>query len=801
MRLLITISLFCSVVFSGISQLSTSVQNPVTLVQNVLLGDPGITVSNISFQGHPDAIGSFSAPNTNLGIQSGIIMTTGKITGNLDGPMGPNNSPSAGYDNLRGGYPLLTNIVGNSTHNASVLSFDFQTCSDSIEFRYVFGSEEYPEYVGSQFNDVFGFFISGPGFTGQQNIARLPNGSVVAINSVNNGNTNPAPNVNPTGPSNPQYFVPNGNGNQTPYNQSSMYIQYDGFTRVLTAKVKIQCNATYRLVLAIADVGDAIYDSGIFLEAKSFKSTDPLKVSYSITNRVFTEPNVLAEPCSEARIRLNRTNCNINNPLTVNITTSGTATNGVDYQTIPASVTIPAGSLFTEFNLSPILDAFAEGTENVFFTFNYLDNCGEPKTQELELFIRDIEPLTLALSSTDVTCPEDDVIISSTVTGGGEPYRYLWNTGDTTPTITVNPLVTETYTLSVTDNCIGQTLTQSITVNVPVFTPIVITGSPDITEICPYLPATLTASASGGFGGYTYQWSSSNGEMLGTSTSQSVTPPRTTTYTITVTDMCGITESHDIIYTITSPPLIVELNPDVEICPGDSVHLTSVVTGGYGQHYYHWPHSGEITPDVWVNPMVSTNYLLVVSDECQTFSVSEMVRVIVVKPTANFQMSSRVPFNNIELTFQNLSINATTYEWDFGDGNTSTDVHPNNTYTHPGDYVVTLIATDEKGCKDTIQKVITILEEYYIYVPNTFTPGNDRVNEVFKAVTVNISNLKTTIYNRWGERIFTSDKVNFEWDGTYKGASVPDGTYTYKITYITRRGIEGKLVGHVNVLR
>jgi gliding motility-associated-like protein len=800
MRLLITISLFCSVVFSGFSQLSTTIQNPVTLVQNVLLGDPGITVSNISFQGAPGAIGSFSAPNTNLGIQSGIIITTGNISGNGNGPLGPNNSPSAGHDNGTGGYGLLTGIVGNSTHNASVLSFDFQTCSDSIEFRYVFGSEEYPEYVGSQFNDIFGFFISGPGFAGQQNIARLPNGSVVAINNVNNGNTAPAAGVNPTGPSNPQYFVPNGNGSQTPYNQSNIYIQYDGFTRVLTAKAKIQCNATYRLTLAIADVGDPFFDSGIFLEAKSFKSTDPLKVSYSVTNRAFNEPNVLAEPCSEARVRLSRTNCNISNPLTVNIATSGTAVNGVDYQTVAPSVTIPAGSLFTEFNLRPLLDELEEGTESVLFTFNYLDNCGEPQTQQLELFIRDIESMTLELSANEGTCPGDDIVISSTVTGGGQPYRYLWNTGDTTSVITVNPMVTETYTLSVLDQCIGQTTTRSITINVPVYTPIVIASSPDITELCPYLPATLTASASGGFGGYTYQWSS-NGVRLGTANTQTVTPERTTTYTVTVTDMCGITESHDITYTITSLPLILELNPDVEICPGDSVHLTSLVMGGYGQYYYHWPHSGETTPDVWVNPSVSTNYLLVVSDECQTFSVAKMVRVIVVKPTANFQVSSGVLFNNLELTFQNLSINADTYEWDFGDGNTSTDVHPSNTYTNPGDYVVTLIATDDKGCKDTIRIVITVLEEYYIYVPNTFTPGNDRINEVFKASTVNISNLKTAIYNRWGERIFTSDKVDFEWDGTYKGAPVLDGTYTYKMGYVTRTGIEGKIVGHVNVLR
>lgn len=801
MRKIYSILFTCFLASSGFSQLTTVVQDPVSLVQNVLLGDPGITVSNITFQGAPSALGRFNAPNTNLGIQSGIIMTTGTILNNSNGPLGPNNSASAGTDNGYPGYGVLSNIVGNTTYNASVLAFDFQTCSDSIEFRYVFGSEEYPEYVGSQFNDVFGFFISGPGFAGQQNIARLPNGAVVAINSVNNGNNAPAQGVPVTGPSNPQYFVGNGNGTQTPFNQSNLYIQYDGFTRVLTAKAKIQCNATYRLTLAIADVGDGVWDSGIFLEANSFKANDPLKVTYTVNNPVGT--NVLSEACSDAKIRLTRTDCAINTPLTLNVAMSGDATNGVDYQTIPSTVTIPAGALFTEIDLIPILDALSEGTENVFFTFNYLDNCGDQRSQTLELFIRDTEPMTIELTASEAFCPGEDIALTSTVTGGGQPYTYAWNTGETTANITVNPLTTTTYTLTVVDECIQQPITQSITVNIPVFTPIVMTGSADIVEVCPYIPATINGSATGGFGGFTYQWTSNHGETLGTNTSQLVTPSQTTVYTITATDACGLQETYDITYTITSPPLIVTLNPDVEICPGDSVQLTSIVTGGYGQYYYHWPHSGETTPDVWVNPMTSTNYMLVVSDECQTFSVAEMVRVIVVKPTANFAMISSVPFNNLDLTFQNLSINADTYEWDFGDGWTSTLVHPNHMYVDPGDYVVTLIATDAKGCKDTIQKVITIQEEYYIYIPNTFTPdnGEGRINEFFEVKTINIEELKIVVFNRWGEKIFISESVNFKWDGTHSGKAVPDGTYTYKVDFVTRRGIEGKLNGHVNVLR
>lgn len=799
MRYIYSILAIAITFFRADAQLVTTIQDATTLVQNVLLGDPGITVSNITYQGAPSALGSFTANNTNLGITSGIVLTTGTILNNGNGPHGPNDSASSGVDNGFGGYGLLSNIVGNQTHNASVLSFDFQTCSDSIEFRYVFGSEEYPEYVGSQFNDVFGFFISGPGFNGQQNIARLPNGAVVAINSVNNGNTTPAQGVPVTGPSNPQFFVNNGNGSQAPYNASNLYIQYDGFTKVLTAKAKVECFATYRLTLAIADVGDPIFDSGIFLEAKSFKANDPLKVKYTINNPV--TPTTMSEPCSDAVVRLERTNCNLNAPLTLNVTATGTATNGVDYQNIPNTVTIPAGSNFTNLNIVPILDNLVEGEESIRLTFDYLDNCGETRSQEIELFIRDLVPLQVTLQGTEIQCPGEEATITSSISGGGQPFTYLWSTGETTPNITVAPEVTTTYSVTVTDECIGIPITQSIIVNVPTFTPIIITGTPDIVELCPYIPANLSATVSGGFGGYSYQWTSSAGETLGTELSQIVTPSATTTYTINVVDACGITESHDILYTVTSPPLIVSIAPTPNICPGDSVLLVSTVTGGYGQYYYHWPHSGETTSSVWVNPLVTTDYLLVVSDECQTFSVAEFAKVTVVKPTANFQMTSSVPFNNLDLTFQNLSVNAYTYEWDFGNGATSTDVHPNNMYAEPGNYQIMLIATDEIGCKDTTWQRITIQEEYYIYIPNTFTLNNDRINDVFKASTLNISDLSIVLYNRWGQKIYAADDVHFQWDGTYNGVIIQDGTYTYKVSYVTRRGIEGKLVGHVNVLR
>ena len=166
------------------AQLTTNTGvNPQGLVQNTLIG-PGVTVSNITFNGSPTSIGTFSGIGTNLGITNGIVMTTGTVIDNGNGPHGPNNQAGAGQSNNSPGSSLLSGIIGGEpTFDAAILEFDFIPYSDTVRFKYVFGSDEYPEFAppnNSGYNDVFGFFIAGPGITGLQNIARLPNnGSIV----------------------------------------------------------------------------------------------------------------------------------------------------------------------------------------------------------------------------------------------------------------------------------------------------------------------------------------------------------------------------------------------------------------------------------------------------------------------------------------------------------------------------------------------------------------------------------------------------------------------------------------------
>jgi len=239
---------------------TTGTMTPTQYVQNVLVG-AGVTISNVTFTGASTQLGEFNAVNTLINIPTGLILASGNVTTAI----GPNNSGSAGTDLSGSGDPDLATMAGITTFDAAVLEFDFIPVGDSIKFNYVFGSEEYLEFVNLGFNDAFGFFLSGPGIVGPftnsaVNLALIPNSTTpVTIDNVNNL-------------FNAAYYVDNGTGTNAPYNTNPQYIQYDGHTVVLTAKSQVICGQTYHLKIAIADAGDGTYDSGVFLEGGSLTS-------------------------------------------------------------------------------------------------------------------------------------------------------------------------------------------------------------------------------------------------------------------------------------------------------------------------------------------------------------------------------------------------------------------------------------------------------------------------------------------------------------------------------------------------
>ncbi len=234
---------------------------PEWLVKHVLL-ESGVTVSNVKFNGSSkvidcNSIGYFETGNspTNLGIESGLILATGGVSV----AVGPNNDEGKIVRTTCDEYfdeslAALT-LDPDSVYDMSVLEFDFVPWDKEVSFNYVFASEEYLEWVGTFYNDVFGFFVSGPnpegGYYDNQNMALIPGtDETVSINSVYTQH-------------NSQYYVNNANGET---------IQFDGFTTVLNVSFKVVPLETYHIKMGICDVGDIDWDSGVFLEAHSFMS-------------------------------------------------------------------------------------------------------------------------------------------------------------------------------------------------------------------------------------------------------------------------------------------------------------------------------------------------------------------------------------------------------------------------------------------------------------------------------------------------------------------------------------------------
>jgi hypothetical protein len=243
---------------AGVDALQTQDLSQNLTVQDViaaLLGSQSIAISNVRYTGSDSALGTFIGGTGIIGFENGIILSSGQI----NHVIGPNQYSGVTGDNGRPGDPDLDSLIpGFQTQDAAILEFDF-TCEAvrKIGFQYVFASDEYDEFVHNQYNDVFGFFVNG------KNVALLPDGkTVVSINSVNGGNP-----FGDTTSENRQYFRDNDNCQ----GDSSCQIntEMDGLTVVLVAEAEIHPGLNH-IKLAIADAGDASYDSDVFLKGQSF---------------------------------------------------------------------------------------------------------------------------------------------------------------------------------------------------------------------------------------------------------------------------------------------------------------------------------------------------------------------------------------------------------------------------------------------------------------------------------------------------------------------------------------------------
>ncbi len=520
----------------------SNAMTPAQLVQTVLLGS-GITVSNITYNGSPLAIGSFNGSSSNIGLPAGVIMATGEISN----AVGPNNDSGFGNytDFSLPGDPDLDQIMSpTSSYDAAILEFDFIPTSDTVKFRYVFGSEEYMEFVSSSFiNDAFGFFISGPGITGpfssnSKNIALIP-GTTLPVTMFNlNLNSNGA------------YYFDNGDGQGSGTAPDGLTVQYDGFTVPLTAVAHVQCGLTYHIKIAIGDGGDGMIDSGVFLEAGSFASSGSVILT-SGTNfggSVAGNDSTIYEGCGFASLMVDRGTSNISNGQTFFYSLGGTAINGDDFTALGDSVYFAPGQDTAYIIINSIADGLIEGTETVILSLFVTSVCNGNDTLSKTIYIIDTPPLKVRLNDdTSLVCPSQNLVLTAATFGGSAigGYRYSWtNSLGNKDTIHINPLVNTTYKVTVTDSC-GNTATDSSTVYFIPYTPLHLTLNND-TVICGGGRVLLDADVTNGLPNYTYVWSPN----MTTHDSVTVRPANTTAYILNVTDACGFTKTDTVNVTV-----------------------------------------------------------------------------------------------------------------------------------------------------------------------------------------------------------------------------------------------------------
>jgi gliding motility-associated-like protein len=540
-------------------------------------------------------------------------------------------------------------VSGVNTFDAAVLEFDFIPTGDSVKFRYCFGSEEYPEYVNAGVNDAFAFFLSGPNPAGgnyvNKNVALLPGTSTaVSIDNVNAG-------LNAT------YYRSN-TGN--PIN-----CEFDGLTTVLYALEKIVCGQTYHIKIAIADGGDGVWDSGVFLEGGSFSSLPPLNVFTTNSNSNIPD-SILVEDCNTYCAYFIR-NGNLANVDSFNLQVTGNALLGPDYiQSGNASFTWPTKLIFAAgqdtikiCNINALQDNLIEGTDTIKFAMSsFVTNtlsCLSSNAIKFNLYIKDYTPIGIGQNNTSV-CTGNSIVLNAAATNGYAPYTYTWTApAVNTPTFNTGPInSTQIYTITVNDIC-NKPVTQQITIN-PVSTPTVVSTN---TVICVGTTATVVAS-----GASTYTWS--NGAA---NDSLFVNPSSNTTYTVVgANGAC----TNSAVATVTVIGFSLSITGNNSICLGQSTTLTA----SGSPTTYVW-NNGTTNASTIVSPTVTTNYT--VSSVAASCSNTAVYTVSVTPPPT--LTVTGTPYCAGQTTTVTAT-GATSYTWSTGSTTNSIVVSPIGTSSY-----------------------------------------------------------------------------------------------------------------------
>lgn len=604
-------------------------------VNEILLGS-GVNAFNITLTGAPVQVGYMTNAEEPFPLPSGLVLSSAQATNIGCGTTGdvPFGSGVSGDPDLLSIAQSVPAMIGqnfnvNSVNDICAIEFDFIATGDTIRFNYVFGSDEYLTWVNSSFNDVFAFFLSGPGVTGPYNSpAGFPGGAVniayvpdtdpqlpITISSVNNV-------------LNSQYYIhniPNGNFCQ------------NGFTTPFTAEYEVECGETYHIKLAIADGSDTALESIVILEEGSFVSNSVVEVDLSI-DVGYPDSDIIYEDCGTATLTFTRpivTNLDIEEMIIIQY--GGEAINGVDYTLMPDTIIFLPGVQSVSFELQAFQDGIDEGIESVQFEILNLAACnGSGLVSYFEFFIADDpEPLVVEGYVIEM-CDGAQVELEPVISGGYGNFTYEWSTNESTPTITVSPPTNQEYNVIVSDTCGMPSDDADISLEILMLPPLEVNiTNGDIVLNCNQ-SIFLSANAQGGDGVYSWTWTNQNGASLNSSSSSLFynTQQGATQIIATATDGCGFVVSDTINVTLNVPALDVTIPEEVNALCLEQFTITPVIQGGQAPFNYTWEENGN-----WASWNLSYSsssdenltYTFEVTDACGQVS-THVVELIIESP-------------------------------------------------------------------------------------------------------------------------------------------------------------------------
>ena len=758
----------CLMAVSGqsISTLPANGLLPDTFLNRYFAGE-GVKLHNCKFNWSSSAIngsqvGTFANTNPQFPFSSGVILTTG----NISVAQGPNSSGSesstTGVNQAAVDSDLQPLVAsGQPLDNASVLEFNFYSgrneYSNIVSFNYIFGSEEYPEYVCSSFNDVFGFFLYGPdpfgapGVNVTKNMAIIPGsgGLPVSINTLNNGTA--AGNATPCVLDYSQFYRSNSGG----------AIEYDGFTTNLIADASLCACSEYRMKISIANVSDGSYDSGVFLEKGSFKLPKEISITDSITTMGL---DTLIKNCHGADIDIHYGEPLESSMKIVYYCNGGTA-NENDFYVL-------------RFRTNNLIDTLHHGDTIYFPEGDTLIQLKIDIKESAQFAANQSKQAQLVFKS--ILCPN---------------FRYLDGRVEERAQY-------DTITYVMVDNKRFTLISEDRNKDSIFFC-----------DRCTHIEVPII----GGTEPLIYKWTPATGLNTSNARETDCNITENTTFQIIVSDRWGcMTDTCYHTALITSTPVLAghfHITPS-EICVPEEVTFKSTATPA---STHRWTISSANMPDTTFYGANSSftftepgRYsILYKAYEALACADSVFLSNYInagKQPTALFNFEPAEAEVGQEVVFTNQSEGQNVhYSWSFGDGSNSNEENPTHVYNNENsdNYNVILTVADDANCQDMYMAPVPVVDNHVLFVPNTFTPNKDGLNDVFLPVVACVAKYYIMIYDRNGGLVFYSDNPEIGWDGSSNGIECPSGIYTYYINYVRYNNLKQELIktGSINLIR